>query len=392
MAKEDYYQLLGVKRDAKPEEIKKAYRRLARKYHPDVNPGDKSAGERFKLISEAHDVLSDPKKRKVYDRFGQYSDNLADAAARGGGPGGASAGHSTGGFDFEGFDWGSASTPPGGGGGSSFRDIFADLFGGGGGAKAEREPPRPQPVRGADIEMPLALSFEEAITGMTTNITVNRSEQCSRCNGAGDTGGPVVVCPTCKGSGQVQRAGGRLRFSQECPDCAGTGRRRQPCPVCKGKGTTPKTETVKVRIRAGVDTGSRVRIPGKGEGGRLGAPPGDLYIITNVGPHKHFTRKGDNIYVTIPVTVPEAALGAKIEVPTVEGKAQLRIPPGTQSGQKFRLRERGAPSLRNPEARGDQFVEVQVMLPKVISEETKDLLKRYAQMNPDNPRVEMGLE
>jgi molecular chaperone DnaJ len=389
MAKEDYYQLLGVKRDAKPEEIKKAYRRLARKYHPDVNPGDKSSEERFKLISEAHDVLSDPKKRKVYDRFGQYSDNLADAAARGGGGATTGARPGAAGFDFEGFDWGSAGAA--GGGGSSFRDIFADLFGGGS-AKAEREPPRPQPVRGADIEMPLALSFEEAITGMTTNITVNRSEQCSRCNGAGDTGGPVVVCPTCKGSGQVQRAGGRLRFSQECPDCAGTGRRRQPCPVCKGKGTMPKTETVKVRIRAGVDTGSRVRIPGKGEGGRLGAPPGDLYIITNVGPHKHFTRKGDNIYVTIPVTVPEAALGAKIEVPTVEGKAQLRIPPGTQSGQKFRLRERGAPSLRNPEARGDQFVEVQVMLPKVISEETKDLLRRYAQMNPDNPRVTMGLE
>ena len=392
MAKEDYYQLLGIKRDAKAEEIKKAYRRLARKYHPDVNPGDKAAEERFKLISEAHDVLSDPKKRKVYDRFGQYSDNLADAAARGA-TGGAGAGRSTGGFDFEGFDWGSATSTGGGssGGGSSFRDIFADLFGGGS-ARAEREPPRAQPVRGADIEMPLALSFEEAITGMTTNITVNRSEQCSRCNGAGDTGGPVVVCPTCKGTGQVQRAGGRLRFSQECPDCGGTGRRRQPCSVCKGKGTTPKTETVKVRIPAGVDTGSRVRIPGKGEGGRLGAPAGDLYIITNVGRHKHFTRKGDNIYVTVPVTVPEAALGAKIEVPTVEGKAQLRIPPGTQSGQKFRLRERGAPSLRNPQARGDQFVEVQVMLPKVISEETKDLLRRYAQMNPENPRVAMGLE
>ncbi|HEX8653425.1 MAG TPA: molecular chaperone DnaJ [Pyrinomonadaceae bacterium] len=394
MAKEDYYQLLGIKRDAKPEEIKKAYRRLARKYHPDVNPGDKASEERFKLISEAHDVLSDPKKRKVYDRFGQYSDNLADAAARGATGGAGGAGRSTGGFDFEGFDWGSASGAGGAGssgGGSSFRDIFADLFGGGS-ARAEREPPRPQPIRGADIEMPLALSFEEAITGMTTNITVNRSEQCSRCNGAGDTGGPVVVCPTCKGTGQVQRAGGRLRFSQECPDCGATGRRRQPCSLCKGKGTMPKTETVKVRIPAGVDTGSRVRIPGKGEGGRLGAPAGDLYIITNVGRHKHFTRKGDNIYVVVPVTVPEAALGAKIEVPTVEGKAQLRIPPGTQSGQKFRLRERGAPSLRNPQARGDQFVEVQVMLPKVISEETKDLLRRYAQMNPENPRVAMGLE
>ncbi|HEX8143400.1 MAG TPA: molecular chaperone DnaJ [Pyrinomonadaceae bacterium] len=392
MAKEDYYQVLGVKRDAKPEEIKKAYRRLARRYHPDVNPGDKSAEERFKLITEAHDVLSDQKKRGVYDRFGQYSDNLADAAARGaaGGAGGTGAGRGPAGFDFEGFDWGSASSTGGAGGSSSsFRDIFADLFGG---AKQEREPPRPQPVRGADIEMPLALSFEEAITGMTTNITVNRSEQCSRCNGAGDTGGPVVVCPTCKGSGQVQRAGGRLRFAQECPDCGGTGKRRQPCSVCKGAGVVPKTETVKVRIPAGVDTGSRVRVPGKGEGGRMGAQAGDLFIITNVGRHKYFTRKGDNIYVTVPLTVPEAALGAKIEVPTVEGKAQLRIPPGTQSGQKFRLRERGAPSLRNSQARGDQFIEVQVTLPKVISEETKELLRRFAQLNSENPRVVMGLE
>ncbi|HEV2801717.1 MAG TPA: molecular chaperone DnaJ [Pyrinomonadaceae bacterium] len=393
MAKEDFYKVLGVERKAKPEEIKKAYRRLARKYHPDVNPGDKSAEERFKLITEAHDVLSDPKKRSIYDRFGQYSDNLADAAARGAEPGGAGRGAP---FDFTGFDWGNATASGAGGGnsgGSSFRDIFADLFGGGGaGARQEREPPRPMPQRGADIEMPLALSFEEAVTGMTTNITVNRSEQCSRCNGAGDTGGTPVTCPTCKGAGQVQRAGGRMRFAQECPDCGGAGKRRPPCSLCHGKGTVPKTESVKVRIPAGVDTGSRVRIPGKGEGGRLGAPPGDLFIITNVGRHTHFTRKGDNIYVTIPVTVPEAALGAKIEVPTVEGKAQLRIPPGTQSGQKFRLRERGVPSLRNPQARGDQFVEVQVTLPKVISEETKELLKRYAQLNAENPRVAMGLE
>ncbi len=387
-AKQDYYEVLGIKRDAKPEEIKKAYRRLARKYHPDVNPGDKAAEERFKAMSEAHDVLSDPKKRSVYDRFGQYSENLADAAARGAGGPTGSGGRTAPGFDFTGFDWGSGSTSSGGG--SSFRDIFADLFGGG--AAKEQEPPRPQPQRGADIEMPLSLSFEEAIKGLTTNITVNRSEQCTRCNGAGDTGGPVVVCQTCKGSGQVQRAGGRLRFAQECPDCGGTGRRRSPCSVCHGKGVTPKTETVKVRIPAGVETGSRVRIPGKGEGGRLGALPGDLHIITNVGQHKYFTRKGDNIYVTVPITVPEAALGAKIEVPTVDGKSQLRIPPGTQSGQKFRLRDKGAPSLRNPGAKGHQFVEVQVTLPKVISEETKNLLREYSKLNATNPRVEMGLE
>ncbi|MBD0328251.1 MAG: J domain-containing protein, partial [Pyrinomonadaceae bacterium] len=326
MAKEDYYQVLGIGRDAKPEEIKKAYRRLARKYHPDVNPGDKSAEERFKKITEAHDILSDPKKRSVYDRFGQYSDNLAEAAARGATPPRGSASTSgPSGFDFEGFDWGTSSA---GGGGSSFRDIFADLFGGS--AKKEAEPPRPMPQRGADIEMPLALSFEEAVSGITTNITVNRSEQCSRCNGAGDAGGPLVVCSTCKGSGQVQKAGGRMRFSQECSDCGGSGKRRQPCSLCGGKGTVPKSETVKVRIPAGVDTGSRVRIPQKGEGGRLGAPPGDLFIITNVGRHPFFTRKGDNIHVTVPLTVPEAALGAKIEVPTVAGKAQLRIPPGTQ--------------------------------------------------------------
>jgi len=385
MAKQDYYELLGLKRDAKPEDIKKAYRRLARKYHPDVNPGDKAAEERFKLTSEAHDVLSDPKKRAVYDRFGQYSDNLADAAARGAGPTAGS--RAAPGFDFSGFDWGSTTT---GGGGTSFRDIFSELFGSG--ATKEREPPRPQPRKGADIEMPLSLTFEESIKGLTTSIKVNRSEQCSRCNGAGDIGGPVMVCATCKGTGQVQKAGGRLRFSQECPDCEGTGRRRSPCSLCKGKGTLPKTENVKVRIPAGVETGSRVRIPGKGEGGRLGAPPGDLHIITNVGPHKYFTRKGDNIYATVPITVPEAALGAKIEVPTVEGKAQLRIPPGTQSGQKFRLRQRGAPSLRNPGAHGDQFVEVQVTLPKVISEETKELLRQYSKMNAENPRVEMGLE
>lgn len=382
----DYYEVLGIKKGANADEIKKAYRRLARKHHPDVNPGDKSAEDKFKKITEAHEILSDEKKRKIYDRFGYYSDQLTEDSM----PFGAGAAGGQG-FDFSGFNWESSSSGAGSSG-SSFRDIFSDLFGGGGGARQEPEPPRVQPKRGADIEIPLALSFEESVKGLTTNLTVNRSEQCSRCNGAGDTGGAVVTCPTCKGAGQVQRVGGRLQFAQTCPDCGGTGRRREPCTVCHGKGTTPKTEQVKVRIPAGVDTGSRVRIAKKGHGGRLGAPPGDLFILTNVGKHKHFTRKGDNIYVTVPITVSEAALGARIEVPTVEGKAQLKIPAGTQSAQKFRLKDRGVPSLRNPDMHGDQFVEVQITLPDVISEETKEVLKQFEKLNPENPRKKMGLE
>lgn len=388
MANKDYYNILGVKKDAKADEIKKAYRRLARKYHPDVNPNDKAAEEKFKEVQEAYDVLSDEKKRKVFDRFGYYNDNLDPDSPFGAGAG-AGSGANAGGFDFSGFNF-----EPGGSGSSSssFRDIFSDLFGGGSRTQREPEPPRPMPKKGKDIEMPLALSFEESFTGLTTNITVNRSEQCSRCQGAGDTGGPVVVCSTCKGTGQVLKSGGRLQFSQVCGDCEGTGRRRQPCSLCNGKGVTPKTEQVKIRIPAGVDTGSRVRIPKKGQGGRLGAEAGDLFILTNVGKHRFFTRKGDNIYVTVPITISEAALGTKIEVPTVEGKAQLKIPAGTESGQKFRLRERGFPSLRNPNLRGDQFVEVQIHLPRVISEETKEILRQFEKANPENPRKAMGLE
>lgn len=392
MTKKDYYHILDIKKDAKAEDIKKAYRKLARKYHPDVNPNDKTAEDKFKEVQEAYDVLSDEKKRKVYDRFGYYNENLdADSPFATGSPGG---GAGSPGFDFSGFDFSSGPTS---GGGSSFRDIFSDLFGGSGGggatsARPQPEPPRAMPKKGRDIEIPLALSFEEAFTGLTTNITVNRSEQCSRCQGAGDTGGPVVQCTTCKGSGQVMRSGGRLQFSQDCSDCNGTGRRRTPCSLCNGKGTTPKTEQVKLKIPAGVDTGSRVRVPKKGHGGRLGAEPGDLFILTNVGKHPFLTRKGDNVYVTVPISVPEAALGAKIEVPTVEGKAQVKVPPGTESGQKFRLRERGFPSLRNPKLRGDQFVEVKITLPRVISEETKEVLRHFEKLNAENPRKVMGLE
>lgn len=388
MAKKDYYNILGVKKDAKADEIKKAYRRLARKYHPDVNPNDKAAEDKFKQVQEAYDILSDDKKRKVFDKFGYYADNLDVNSPFGGAPTSGGAGPA-GGYDFSGFDFSSGA---GGSSGSSFRDIFSDLFSGSGGARTQPEAPRPMPKKGRDIEIPLAMSFEEAFSGLTTNITVNRSEQCSRCQGAGDTGGPVVVCSTCKGSGQVMKTGGRLQFSQACSDCEGSGRRREPCSLCQGKGVTPKSEQVKIKIPAGVDTGSRVRIPKKGHGGRLGAEPGDLFIVTNVGKHKFLERKGDNIYVNVPISVPEAALGTKIEVPTVEGRAQLRIPPGTESGQKFRLRERGFPSLRNPSLRGDQFIEVKITLPKVISEETKEVLRQFEKLNSESPRKAIGLE
>ena len=381
--REDYYNLLGVKRQATPDEIRKAYRRLARKYHPDVNPGDKSAEDKFKQISEAYDVLSDAKKREVYDNYGSYSETMRDATGQGAGRGG---------FDFGGFDWSvftGGGAPPGaeaGGGGGGFRDIFSDLFGG---ARPEAQATM---TRGADIEIPLALSFEEAINGLTTNLNVQRNETCTRCQGSGaESGAGQVTCPTCQGTGKVSSGGGFLRFDQGCPDCGGTGKRRAPCTNCAGRGTVPKNETVKVSIPAGVDTGTRVRVAGKGQAGVRGGPPGDLFIVTNVARHKIFTRKGDNIHCTIPITLPEAALGAKIEVPTVSGKAQLRIPPGTQSGQIFRLRERGAPSLRS-QTRGDQYVEVKIVLPEIIDEDTKELLRQFAKRNTGNPRRELGLE
>jgi molecular chaperone DnaJ len=385
--REDYYKTLGVKRAANQEEIRKAYRRLARKYHPDLNPGDKSSEEKFKQLSEAYDVLSDPKKREVYDKFGTYNDNIRDA---GRGPAGA-------GFDF---DWsvfsggaGAGASDPGAGassgpGGASFRDIFSELFGGAKGPGAQSQS---QARRGADIEVPLAISFEEAINGLTTNINVRRSETCERCQGSGAGGTGVISCATCNGTGKISKGAGFLRLDQNCVDCNGTGKRRPPCPSCHGRGVLPKYETVRVRIPAGVDTGSRVIVRSKGEAGPKNASPGDLYIITNVAPHRIFTRKGDNIYCVVPITLPEAALGAKIEVPTVSGKAQLRIPPGTQSGQVFRLREKGAPSRRG-DTRGDQYVEVKVVLPQIIDEDSKNLLREFAKRNPENPRVEMGLE
>jgi molecular chaperone DnaJ len=357
----DYYKVLGVPRSANADEIKKAYRKLARRYHPDVN-SSRDAEDRFKQISEAFDVLSDPMKRQAYDRFGFYSEQ----AGSGTGARGPT-------VDFANF------------GAANFRDIFSEIFNN---ARGQSAQPRKQASRGSDIEYPLAVEFQQAMQGFDATIDIARRCVCDACGGTGESASGDLVCRGCGGTGQ---SAWRISAGAKCAQCGGTGRLPAPCAKCKGEATAPRRETLTVRIPPGVETGSRIRVAGKGNAGRLGGPPGDLYVITNVGEHAYFKRQGDNIYCTVPITVPEAALGAKIEVPTIDGKALLRVPPGTQSGQRFRLRERGVPSLRAG-IRGDQFVEVKITLPRVISEETKELLARYARYNPENPRAEMGLD
>jgi len=390
----DYYGLLGVARDAKPDEIRKAYRHLARKHHPDVNPGNKSAEEKFKQISEAYEVLSDEKKRKIFDQYGFYADNLPPGGY-GPGPdqGGSSYGAPPPGVDFSGFDFshmdeagGDGAARGGTGFGGGFRDIFSSIFSRGG-----REDVTDEPEKGSDIEYRMHLSFWDAIRGAQLRVTVAREDACTTCHGSGSAPGPAATCGLCGGTGKTTRQAGAMRFATTCPQCGGTGKQRRPCPKCNGKGSISAPETLTVRIPPGVDTGSRVRVPAKGNAGINGGPPGDLFIVTEVEPHAVYERKGDNFYVKLPVTITEAALGAKVEVPTIDGTSTIKIPPGTQSGQKLRLRGKGAPSLRDStgEVRGDEFVEVQVMVPHVADERTKEILRELARLNPDDPRKDL---
>ena len=388
----DYYATLGVSRDAKPEEIRKAYRHLARKHHPDVNPGNKNAEEKFKQLSEAYEVLGDEKKRKIYDQYGFYSDNLPPGGY-GPVPGSSDGAYSPPpGVDFSGFDFSGMDEPAGqtegrtGGFGGGFRDIFSQIF-----SRGEREAASEEPEKGSDIEYRMHLGFWDAISGAQVRITVAREEACATCHGSGTTPGPAVTCSACGGTGKTTRQVGAMRFAMTCPQCGGTGKQRRPCPQCHGTGSIRTPETLNVRIPPGVDTGSRVRVPGKGNAGIHGGPPGDLYIVTEVDSHPVFERKGDNIYVKLPVTISEAALGAKVEVPTIDGLSTIKIPPGTQSGQKLRLRGKGAPSLRESsgELRGDEFVEVQVMVPRAADERTREILRELSRLNPDDPRREL---
>jgi molecular chaperone DnaJ len=401
--KKDYYETLGIKKSASVEDIRKAFRKLARKYHPDVNPGDKSAEEKFKAISEANDVLSDPKKRKIYDQLGFYSDNIDPAAAEAysrGGPTGAggfggfpgaypgAAGQGQG-FDFSGFDFGDMFEGARGrstsGGGGGFRDIFSSMFGGGrGGAGVAQEGPEP----GSDLEYQVNVPFWTAIRGGVMRLNITRQDVCVNCHGNGFIEQPGV-CPQCKGKGTIEQTGGRMKFKVTCPRCHGTGKNISVCPVCHGEGVVSRTEPLEVRIKPGTRDGQRIRIPGKGNAGLHGGPPADLYVIIRTENHPVFRREGDDIYVTVPVTASEAALGAKVEVPTIDGRAQLKIPPGTQSGQKLRLREKGVPSATKEGARGDEIVEVKVTVPMPRDEKTKELLRELAKLNPEDPRAEL---
>ena len=405
--KKDYYELLGVKKSASAEDIRKAFRKLARKYHPDVNPGDKAAEEKFKAMSEANDVLSDPKKRKIYDQLGFYSDNIdpaaADAYARGGPtgaggfggfPGGqpAGAGGQGANFDFSGFDFsdmfegGSAGRRAASSGSGGFRDIFSGIFGGRGGAAAA-EGPEP----GSDLEYQVNVPFWTAIRGGVMRLNITRRDVCGNCHGNGYIESPGK-CPECGGTGQITQTGGRMKFNVPCPRCHGTGKNISTCPVCHGEGTVERTEPLEVRIKAGTRDGQRIRLPGKGNAGVHGGPAGDLYVIIRAGEHPVFHREGDDIRITVPVTATEAALGSKIEVPTIDGRTLLKIPPGTQSGQKLRLREKGVPSATKEGARGDEIVEVKVTVPTPRDERTKELLRELAKLNPEDPRAELWKE
>src|SRR6266567_8134076 len=404
--KKDYYEILGVKKSASVDDIRKAFRKLARKYHPDVNPGDKAAEEKFKALSEANDVPSDPKKRKIYDQVGFYSDNIdaatAEAYARAGGsgggggfPGGFPGGTHDGGqgvhFDFGGFDFSdlvdSASRgrrSGGGAGGGSFRDIFGSIFGGGHGAAQAEEGPEP----GTDLEYQVNVPFWTAIRGGVMRLHISRHDVCSTCHGQGALEAPGK-CPECNGTGQITQTGGRMKFNVQCPRCHGTGKNLTTCPVCHGEGTVTKTEPLEVRIKAGTRDGQRIRVPGKGNAGGHGGAAGDLYAIIRTEDHPIFHRDGDDIYLTVPVSSTEAALGAKIEVPTIDGRALLKIPPGTQSGQKLRLREKGVPSATKDGMRGDEIVEITITVAMPRDERTKELLRELAKLNPEDPRAEL---
>lgn len=348
----DYYEVLGVDRKAKPEEIKKAYRKLARKYHPDVNPGDKAAEEKFKEVGEAYAVLGDPKKKEEYDRFGTarpFEGGQAWEAP-----------------PFEDiFEFG-------------FGDIFSDVLGGARSAQA---------ARGSDIVTVLEVSFDEAFKGVTKKLTLTREVPCASCGGTGVESS--TTCPKCKGSGKVATSRGFFRMSHPCPECGGTGRKvTKTCKQCKGQGSVMRTDTTNVKIPPGADDGSTVRLRGMGNAGVGGGPPGDLRIRIKVRPHPLFERKGSDIYLKLPVTFGEAALGAKVEVPTVDGTAVMTLPAGTQGGQRFKLRSKGFTAPGG--GRGDMYVDTVIVVPRDLDDKAREAVRHLEAAYGESPRKGMA--
>jgi molecular chaperone DnaJ len=361
MAKEDYYDLLGVDKSVSEEELKKAYRKKAIQHHPDKNPGNKDSEEAFKKVSEAYEVLKDPDKRAAYDRFG----HAAFAQGGGAGPRGSGGFHDP--FDIfrEVFSQG------GGGGG-----IFEQMFGAGNGRESGHD--------GADLRYDLEITLEDAARGIEKEISFRKLVECEHCHGNGaEPGSKRVTCPTCRGAGQIRRSGGIITFTQTCPTCSGVGTRvEKPCTHCRGEGRSAKTTKLNIRIPAGVETGSRLRSTGNGEAGVQGGSAGDLYIVISVAEHEVFERQGDSLFCEIPIKFTLAALGGMIEVPTLSGKASLKIPAGTQSGTTFRLRDKGMPQLRGG-GQGDQLVRVQVEVPTSLTSDQRKILENFSQLSGD---------
>ncbi|MCF7967818.1 MAG: molecular chaperone DnaJ [Methylococcaceae bacterium] len=345
MAKEDYYQLLGVSRNASDDEIKKSFRRLAMKYHPDRNRDNPEAEEQFKKVKEANDVLSDPKKRSAYDQFGHAG---VDPSMGGG----------------QGF------------GGGNFSDIFGDVFGdifGGGGSRG-----RGGPQRGSDLRYNLEITLEEAVAGTEVKIQIPTLINCKSCDGSGaNKGSSVTTCPTCHGHGAVRMQQGFFAVQQTCPTCRGSGKQiKDPCKSCHGQGRVQDTKTLSVKVPAGVDTGDRIRLSGEGEAGESGAPAGDLYVQVNVKDHAIFTRDGANLYCEVPISFPKACLGGEVEVPTLAGKVALKIPAETQTGRMFRLSGKGVKPVRGG-AVGDLMCRVRIETPVHLNKEQIDLIKQF---------------
>jgi molecular chaperone DnaJ len=357
----DLYVILGLEHGASESEIKRAYRRLARRFHPDINPGDRTAEARFRQILEAYETLMDPERRSKYDS---------------GSPVGGNERRTTG---FEGFDFSGRGADHA----ATFGDLFAEVF-------TSRGEQRSASEHGADLHHTLALSFEEAFNGTQRTIAVTRRETCRACAGTGLTRATTGACLACQGSGSVRTVRGHMVFSRSCPGCGGTGQQRpRSCEPCGGAGQLTRSEAVQVRIPAGVADGERVRVPGRGNAGLRGGDPGNLYITVQVAPHPLYHREGDDLYITVPIAIHEAALGARIDVPTPDGGAKVRVPPGTQSGQRFRLRDRGVASTRDGR-RGDLVVEVKLVLPKLLDERSKELLREFGRINGENVRESFG--